>query len=299
MTINPASNPTISAIQKVQPWLDAQADKYILGPVGAKGINGFVFDYEGATTISHNATITDHWAEDNTVINDHIAISPVKITLHGYVGEQSINTSGGVNGAFAALQSKLGTLTPYLNQYSTQMQSKLSKALSKSQDTMNKLNRTVSQVGNALTLVNNVGLGGLPGLLSKSDPSKKQLNAYTQLVGFFKTKTIFTLTTPYGPFDNMAIESLIFTQDAETSAITDISVTLKQLQFAQVTYEAYNPQIFALRSGAERQRIKDLGDEKKKNKDPSAAYIGMFGYDTTYTDIAGTTGNGSGASGDW
>src|SRR5260221_4663943 len=49
--------------------------------------DAFIFDYEGEQSLSLEADITDHFIEDNTSIQDHIALKPVRITTHGFIGE--------------------------------------------------------------------------------------------------------------------------------------------------------------------------------------------------------------------
>ena len=71
--------------------------KYILKPLGAKGIAGFVFDIEREHRIELKSEITDHYIEDNSTIQDHISKAPVLITLTGYVGEIYNAPQGKVN----------------------------------------------------------------------------------------------------------------------------------------------------------------------------------------------------------
>jgi len=59
---------------------------------GVPNINGFVFDVEGSVKHDAVSDITDHYVENNTPVQDHIALKPLKITLKNYQGE--IITSG-------------------------------------------------------------------------------------------------------------------------------------------------------------------------------------------------------------
>src|ERR1019366_1862259 len=47
----------------------------------------FLFHYEGEQTSSFSSDVTDHFVEDNTSIQDHMALHPAQITTHGYIGE--------------------------------------------------------------------------------------------------------------------------------------------------------------------------------------------------------------------
>ena len=54
--------------------------QYVVTPLNAFGVGGFVFDSEGDTTVNLSADITDHYLEDNTSVQDHIAIKPKRVT---------------------------------------------------------------------------------------------------------------------------------------------------------------------------------------------------------------------------
>ena len=52
-------------------------------------INGFLFDIVGKIQHDLDSDSTDHYVEDNTAVQDHIALKPEKITLVYYHGEVS------------------------------------------------------------------------------------------------------------------------------------------------------------------------------------------------------------------
>lgn len=58
------------------------------------GIAGFVFNVTQEEEINLRSVITDHFVEDNTAINDEIALSPEEFTLRGIVAELSIRPGG-------------------------------------------------------------------------------------------------------------------------------------------------------------------------------------------------------------
>ena len=53
----------------------------------AEDIGYFIFDIDGTVTHQLESDITDHYVEDNTAVQDHIALRPEKITLKNYQGE--------------------------------------------------------------------------------------------------------------------------------------------------------------------------------------------------------------------
>lgn len=242
-----------------QDYIDALATQYVVKPPRATGIGGFVFDYEGTISIDHQADITDHWTEANSAIQDHIAIKPIKITLQGFVSELALRPTTGLVGALGVIQDKLGLIPGYTNGWSPQMATRLQKAVTTATNAATAINTAIARAGNIVDMI--------PGA---SSGETKQQQAYRSLVSMYKTKQLMYVVTPYTTYPRMVISALSFTQDDTTKTITDITVTLKQLNFASVTYTAYDPTIFAAQASAQRQSIVDAG--KTKGQDKSILY---------------------------
>jgi uncharacterized Fe-S center protein len=68
-------------------FLSSATQQAIVKPEDFKGIAGFVFDVITLDSIELSSDITDHYIEDNTAINDHIALKPEIIRVEGLVGE--------------------------------------------------------------------------------------------------------------------------------------------------------------------------------------------------------------------
>ena len=92
---------TFSAIPNGQAYVDGLVNKYVLRTKNSQGIGGFVFDYLGDVNVSLQADITDHFAEDNTAIQDHVAMRPIKVVMRGFVSELVMKAPQGVVGALA------------------------------------------------------------------------------------------------------------------------------------------------------------------------------------------------------
>jgi cystathionine beta-lyase family protein involved in aluminum resistance len=68
--------------------------------------------------------------------------------------------------------------------------------------------------------------------------STEQARAYSEIEKLWKNRTLFWVATPYGQFNNMAIESLTATQGENSNSISDFSITFKQVKFTQVVIDA-------------------------------------------------------------
>src|SRR5574343_355335 len=48
---------------------------------------GFLFDFEGENTVNIGSEISDHFLENNSTVQQHIANRPITVTVRGFVGE--------------------------------------------------------------------------------------------------------------------------------------------------------------------------------------------------------------------
>lgn len=213
----------LQTIQNGRSYVDGLANKFVVKPKTAKGIGGFLFDYEGDSNLQLQADITDHYNEDNTAVQDHIAIHPIKMTLRGFVSELVLTPPQGILGAISSIQNRLTTVPAYLGKYTPGAVATIQKALTKTQNVVNTIDQSLARVKNIV------------GMFEKTVQGRtKQEKAYNKLQTLMVTKQLMFVETPYGTFNNMAIESLVLVQDETTKQWSDISVTLKRMQFVEV-----------------------------------------------------------------
>ncbi len=241
----PGGDRAAAAAQKYNPlnmvangrgYLDTLANKFILKPASAKGLAGFVFDYEGETEVMVQSEITDHYSEQNSFLNDQAAQRPQRITMSGFVGELVYTPSLGVLGALANLQDKLSTLPAILGKYTPSIVQKIQKT---TQDVSN----TVKKIDNAISRAQN-----LVGLFIGSAPAPtKQEKAYQQLYSLWSNNVVFTLETPFNYFRSVMIEHMSFIQDDTTKQWSEIIVTVKEVRFTGIVVQGpgLSPQLAA------------------------------------------------------
>ena len=68
--------------------------------------------------------------------------------------------------------------------------------------------------------------------LAKQNNQTPQQTYFQLFFGYYTSRTLFTVQTPWAVFQNMAIQSIRAVQDAETNVITDFECTFKQMNFA-------------------------------------------------------------------
>lgn len=218
-----------TAIPSGQAYVDGLVNKYVLRTKASAGIGGFIFDYLGEVNVSMDADITDHYAENNTAVQDHVAIRPIEVTMKGFVSELVLPKAQGVVGALAAAQSALTQVPAYLQKYTPGVTQTLQKAVTQVQNTVNTINQTLAKAQNIISL-----FPGAP------PTATKQAKAYSQLFTAMQQKLPMTIDTPYRVLNNMIIKRLTFVQPEETQSWSDITVTLKQISFVEVATVADN-----------------------------------------------------------
>lgn len=206
--------------------LTSALQTYVVSPLNAFGLGGFLFDVQTEGTATLSADITDHYTEDNKAVQDHIAIKPKRITLKGYVGELLYNTSSQSTEILQVLTQKLTTISAYLPQMSaaaTQAQGAIS-GINSSGGTLESFSAGLPAAANIYGLIKNaIGAFG---------NTAKQQAAYQYFSSCQSEKILMGIQTPWEFLTNMAVETIVAIQPEESIFMTDFSVTFKQMRFA-------------------------------------------------------------------
>lgn len=196
-------------------------NQYVVAPIAAFGVGGFVFNAMGEATANLSADITDHYAEDNKAIQDQIAIRPKRITLKGYVGEITYAGPNVAPGNVNTLAPKLIGLTsflPAITASATQVQQAIQNPAG------------INFTGLLGTASNIYGL--VKNTLGAFGETQEQQNAYIYFKALLESATLMGVQTPWEFMTNMAIESLVAIQPENSMWISDFAVTFKQIRIA-------------------------------------------------------------------
>jgi hypothetical protein len=205
---------------------------YVVTPLNAFGIGGFVFDIEGDTAVNLTAEITDHYTENNKTFQDQIAIRPKKITLKNYVGELTYNTDENTGTIPQQVVQKLTTLSSFLPQ--------LASATQQGYDFLTQ-NKSFSQAVKDINFSDALGTATDLWAFAKnlSNFTSKQQQAYMFFKAMFEQQLLTSVQTPFEFMPNMAIESIQAIQAENSRDISDFTITLKQIRVAQTINIAY------------------------------------------------------------
>jgi hypothetical protein len=238
MAITPAlPSSFFNAIPTGQSYVDGVINQYVLHTKAVNGIGGFVFDYLGEESLAMESDITDHFVENNTTVQDHVARKPIRVTMRGFVSELAVPAPQGVVGLLASLQSGLTQIDAYLGSYTPGMVQIISKAITQAQNVVNNVETTLAKVQNVVML-----FPGAP------PPVTIQERVYLQLLSLWLNNVPVAVETPYSTIPNMMIERVSMIQPDDTKGWSDISVTLKQLRFVEIESVADTGQFAARRA---------------------------------------------------
>lgn len=202
---------------------------YIVRPLNSFGLGGFVFDNEGETTVNLATEITDHFVEDSTTIQDHIAIKPKKVTLKSYVGELVYRQDESTDTFVQKAVQKLTTLNEFLPEMTSMAEQALKirdediKFDLKSIDTALSA-KTINRVTDYWSYIKNMA-GGF---------ESRQQQAYMYFKALMEQKMLVSVQTPFEYMNRMAIESITAIQAENSKYISDFSITLKEIRTASL-----------------------------------------------------------------
>jgi len=224
----------------------------VLEPKYSPGISGFVFDIPTNETLSYTADITDHYTENNSHINDHITIKPITISLSGLIGELVYRQPEGVAAVVKDLQSRLSIIQGYAGQFTPPGFQYVQQGINIADTAVSTVNQSIDRIKNTIAWIQSVA--------GKRDTLQQQ--AAQQLKSLMYTKELVTVQTPWGYFDNMAIDSISITQGEDSKLYSDISVTLKEIRFAEVEFTTFDENLFPQREEMQKQEEADQGQIK-------------------------------------
>lgn len=183
------------------------------------GIAGFLLDVVDDDGSELESDITDNYTEDNTAIQDHIALRPEVVTVTGSVAELVMANP------LAKSPSEVVNPLPLI----PGLQPPLAPGAEATQKAKEAERLSVQTTVAASESLYGYYLDNLP----QQPNQTKQSLVYGYLYQLWRGRQRFSVETPWGFFTNMAILSLSAKQGASSRSITDFSITFKKIRVAQ------------------------------------------------------------------
>lgn len=185
------------------------------------GISGFTLDITKDEGIKLESDITDYVLENGKMVQSQTTLKPINITITGLVGENVYKAPKKIIGQ-KFLQSKINKSSGVniLNGLSITAQ----EYLNKTTNIINKIDNVVSQANNLYDYINN--------FTKQIKPNQKK--AFTELFLLWVNKKLLTVKLPFFDLNNMIIKDVDFKQKGESNMVSEVSISLKQLTFAEI-----------------------------------------------------------------
>lgn len=178
----------------------------------------FLFNYEGEQQINLQSDITDHFIEDNTAIQDQIALRPETITTNGFIAELN-NVVPPELRPLRLAADKLTPLTAFQPELSTTAELVYANAF--------QIYQTARlAAASAVQAWKSIQGGG-------GQPQTKQAQAFQEFYGYWKDRTLFTVQTPWAVFKDMAILNLRAMQPEDSNTYSEFQITFKAIRIAE------------------------------------------------------------------
>lgn len=192
------------------------------------GIGGFLFSMPLEENLELESQITDYLIEENSSVEDNIALSPLRMTLTGVVAEL-VYSNKEADLFYSTLKNKLGVLDIITPLFSNQMQQFISNANLK----YKQLQNAYEQANDIYSQLNNVFGSSL------DNDMNAQQKAFSFFYSTWRARNLVTVETPWAIFGDCAIEGVSFKQGSQSTEKTELSVKLKVLNFAKTKSSLY------------------------------------------------------------
>lgn len=184
-----------------------------------KGIGGFELTIREDESIKLENSITDYYAEDNSSLQDNIALKPLTFTINGIVAEkyQDVTASTSVMETISKALAPVLRFMPDCTRFILQ-QIVVVEAM------LGMIEKTIQEASDFI-----YSLAGIP---SGNDDINNQQKAFTFFYSAYKSRELFEVALPWCTINNCAIESVEMTQPASTRMLSTLKITFKQMNFA-------------------------------------------------------------------
>lgn len=202
-------------------------DNAIVSVLSSTGIAGFKFNVPKQEQIKMESEITDHYLDDNSVVQDHIIKRPLTITLNGLQGEYFYSVNE-LSDTIAKIVPTLKLVNQFLPKLSAAtMQAKNNWAKYQKQAKLNTDSSLYSKGQLLWNTLNGLDLFQLYQNLIKLKSA--QTRAFLFFEALWNSGAEFTVETSWKRYDNMVIQSLTPLRD-NNADITDFTITFKQIR---------------------------------------------------------------------
>lgn len=213
--IVPSDSPSIFAALKTA----AERQALVRPSNPPSGVCGYIFDIIGDERTELTSEITPHFVEDNTAIEDMIALNPERITLGGTVAE--LVALAPVSGTVAKTGNPLPlnpALSPTVTPGTAQAEGQASAAAAAQSGAINGANDLFDYFN---------------GRAPQQPNETKQSKIFEYFYQLWLGRVLCTVETPNGIWTNLAISSFRSYQSENSRSSSDFTITFMKIRTAR------------------------------------------------------------------
>lgn len=215
-------------------------NQYITAPIAALGIAGFNLNITKITKSELASDITDQYVENNSAIQDHIALKPEVYTITGQVGELVFQLTKGQS-TTQSIAQKITTIAGFLPIITGTMKQLQNGILADKNGSKEYFD---AALGNGIDLYQT---------FKKLNPPKtNQAKAYNYFLALRNARQLISFNSPYGFKSNFAIQNFYFSQPEKTEGYSDIELTLKQIRTVTTKTVKFDPNKYQGRTAGQK-----------------------------------------------
>lgn len=213
------------------------------------------------------ADITDHYVEDNSAVQDHMALKPMRYTVRGIIGEKVFTPLESYEYQVPSKNiSKLATATGLLSALSPTLSSYMQTAVAAYNYVEDSYKRYAGTISNIKDFFSKNKTGRTINATSTKDVIKdsKQERALNEILIFQQKRTLVDIDSPYGYFSNFLIESA-YIEQTDTIWKSELVVNLKKYRSVETLLTDIDSKAYEDRYQQQMEAEQNLGNVQGKD----------------------------------
>lgn len=254
-TLNVGISKNADELEKYNPYSD-RSIQYIFR-------SGFV----SSDKLELEADITDHYTEDNSTVQDHMALKPMRYTVRGIIGEKVFTPLKPYEYQVPSKNiSKLATATGLLSVLSPTLSSYMQTAVAAYNYVEDSYKRYAGTISNIKDFFSKNKTGRTINATSTKDVIKdsKQERALNEILIFQQKRTLVDIDSPYGYFSNFLIESA-YIEQTDTIWKSELVVNLKEYRSVETLLTDIDSKAYEDRYKQQMEAEQNLGNVQGKD----------------------------------
>jgi hypothetical protein len=223
----------------------------------------YYFDIRAEETIEAGCDITDQYVENNSAIQEHVALRPIEVTLTGFVGEKVYRHQDLYTSKFSGTFSKLNPIRSFVPPASSYAETVIGAA----SYVESSIRRYVENAKNITNIFSK----------DKTESKTRQGQVLSELISLRNARKLITVYIEnIGKFENYLIKNVRMSQE-DSVYQSRLIVELKQYNSVSTQTVALDVQKYKDRVAVQRAQEENLGKVQGVKENTSTLYRWTYG----------------------